>query len=328
MTTLVTGSTGFLGSAILRQLLKKGHNVRALVRQNSDRRNHDGLKVETVYGDLTDQASLLNALKNCDSLFHAAADYRLWVPNPPEIYHHNVNGTRNLMTAAAQCGIKRIIYTSSVATLGINKDESPADEITPVSLDDMIGHYKRSKFLAEREVDKLVKKERLPVIIVNPSTPVGPRDIKPTPTGRMILDAVTGKIPLYVNTGLNIVHVDDVAQGHLLAFDKGEIGERYILGGEDMSLHKILFEISKITGNSPPRFQVPHNLILPIAYIAQWLAGIMQGKDPLVTVDGVRLAKKKMYFSTAKAKRELGYNPRPAKEAIKDAVAWFLNWGK
>ena len=324
MTTLITGSTGFLGSAVLRQLLKEGQKVRALIRQNSDQRNLDGLDVEIVIGDLTDRDSLLRALKDCDSLFHVAADYRLWVPNPSEIYHHNVDGTRNLMTAAAQCGTQRIVYTSSVATLGINKDETPADETTPVSLNDMIGHYKRSKFLAEREVDALIKNENLPVIIVNPSTPVGPRDIKPTPTGRMILDAVNGKIPVYVNTGLNIVHVDDVAQGHLLAFDKGKIGERYILGGEDMSLHKILLEISKVTGNAPPLFQIPHNFVLPIAYILECLARLRHAKEPLVTVDGVRLAKKKMYFSTAKAKRELGYKPRPANEALKDAVAWFL----
>ena len=326
MATLITGSTGFLGSAVLRQLLKEGHKVRALVRHNSNQRNLEGLEVEIVVGDLTDRDSLLRALKDCDSLFHVAADYRLWVPNPSEIYHHNVDGTRILMTAAMECGIKRIVYTSSVATLGINKDETPADETTPVSLKEMIGHYKRSKFLAEREVDRLIKKENLPVVIVNPSTPIGPRDIKPTPTGRMILDAVKGKIPVYVDTGLNIVHVDDVAQGHLLAFSKGKVGERYILGGENMSLYEILVEIAQITGNTPPRFQLPHNLVLPIAYIVEWMARLTRVDDPLVTVDGVRLAKKKMYFSTAKAKRELGFNPRPASEALKDAVAWFLEW--
>lgn len=325
MKTLITGSTGFLGSAVLRQLLNDGQKVRALVRQNSDQSNLAGLDVEIVIGDLRDRDSLLKALKDCDSLFHVAADYHLWVPNPPEIYKHNVEGTRNLMTAAAECGTKRIVYTSSVATLGINKDETPADETTPVALNDMIGHYKRSKFLAEKEVEGLINKKNLPVIIVNPSTPIGPRDIKPTPTGRMILDAVNGRIPVYVNTGLNIVHVDDVAQGHLLAFAKGNIGERYILGGENMSLHKILIEIAKITGNAPPLFQIPHNVVLPIAYIVEWMARVTREKDPLVTVDGVRLAKKKMFFSTAKAKRELGFNPRPANEAIEDAVAWFLN---
>ncbi len=327
MTTLITGATGFLGSAVLRQLISHGHQVRALVREKSDRRNLEGLDVEIVVGDLINRSSLRSALKNCDSLFHVAADYRLWVPNPPEIYRNNVDGTLNLMTVAAELGVNRIVYTSSVATLGLNKDGSPADETTPVSLGDMIGHYKRSKFMAEQEVDRLVKEEGLPVVTVNPSTPIGPRDIKPTPTGRMILDAVKGKIPVYVDTGLNVVHVDDVALGHLLAFAEGKIGERYLLGGENMSLQNILLEISKITGHAPPRFQIPHNFILPLAYGVEWIARLTHIKDPLVTVDGVRLAKKKMYFSTTKAHQELGYNPRPAKEAIEDAVTWFLDQG-
>jgi dihydroflavonol-4-reductase len=229
--TLITGSTGFVGSAVLRQLLNAGHSVRALIRQNSDRRNLAGLPVEIFTGDLTDRPSLDRALGGCSTLFHVAADYRLWARNPQELYETNVTGTRHIMDAAAQAGVSRIVYTSSVATLGLTPDGSPADEYTPVSLADMIGHYKRSKFLAEAEVKRMAEDRGLPVVIVNPSTPVGPRDIKPTPTGRMIVDAASGRMPAYVDTGLNLVHVDDVAIGHLLALERGEIGGRYVLGG-------------------------------------------------------------------------------------------------
>jgi dihydroflavonol-4-reductase len=327
MTTLITGASGFVGSAVLRQLIAAGHTVRALVRPNSDRRNLTGLPVEIVTGDLTDRASLDRALLRCTALFHVAAVYRLWVPQPQEIYDTNVNGTRNLMVAAANAGVKRIVYTSSVATLGLTSDGSPADEDTPVSLGDMIGHYKRSKFLAEAEVKKLAEEQGLPVVIVNPSTPVGPRDIKPTPTGRIIVDALSGRMPAYVDTGLNLVHVDDVAIGHLFAFERGAVGERYVLGARDMTLKEILAELAAIAGGRAPRIRLPHNLVLPIAYVSEAWARLTHGKEPRVTLVGVRLAKKKMFFSSEKAKRVLGYNPRPIEEALRDAVDWFRQNG-
>lgn len=327
MKTLITGASGFIGSAVLRRLVEDGHTVRALVRPGSDRRNLEGLDVEIVTGDLTDLESLESALTGCAALFHVAADYRLWVPVPEIMYRNNLDGTRNIMTAAARAGVQRIVYTSSVATLGLNADGSPSDETTPVCLEDMIGHYKRSKFLAEAEVRRMVEEEGLPAVIVNPSTPVGPRDIKSTPTGKMIIQAAAGKMPAYVDTGLNFVHVDDVAEGHLLAFKCGRIGERYILGGTNLTLKELLVEISRITGKACPRIRLNHNLILPIAYLAEMWARLVGGGEPFVTVDGVRLAKKKMFFSVEKARRELGLNPRPVTEALREAVAWFEQQG-
>ncbi len=324
MTMLVTGASGFVGAALVRCLLEAGFEVRALVRKSSDCRNLENLDVERVAGDLTDTASLRRALVNCQYLFHVAADYRLWAPNPATIYASNVDGTRNIMLAAAEAGVDRIVYTSSVATLGLHADGAPADENLPVTLNDMIGHYKRSKFLAEAEVRRLVLEQGLPVITVNPSTPIGPGDIKPTPTGRMIADAAYGKIPAYVDTGLNIVHVNDVAQGHLLAMQHGVIGERYILGGENWSLAHILREIARNTHRKPPRVKLPHNIVLPIAYAAEAWSRFRGKGEPLITVDGVRLARKHMYFSSGKAKQELGYQSRPAASAISDAVDWFL----
>jgi dihydroflavonol-4-reductase len=325
--TLITGSTGFVGSAVLRQLINAGHSVRALVRHNSDRRNLAGLPVEIFTGDLTDRPSLDRALGGCSTLFHVAADYRLWVPNPREIYETNVAGTRHIMLAAAQAGVTRIVYTSSVATLGLTPDGSAADENTPVSLADMIGHYKRSKFLAEAEVKRMVEEQRLPVVIVNPSTPVGPRDIKPTPTGRMIVDAASGHMPAYVDTGLNLIHVDDVAIGHLLALERGEMGERYVLGAVNMTLKEILTALAAVTGRRPPRIRLPHSLVLPIAYVSEAWARIAGGNEPRVTLVGVRLAKKRMFFSTEKARRALGFHPRPIEEALRDAVDWFREHG-
>ncbi len=327
MTTLVTGATGFIGSAVLRKLLEAGATVRALVRPESDRRNIEGLPVETVEGDLGDRASLERAVKGCAALYHAAADYRLWVRKPDELYKTNVEGTRNMMSAAGEAGVKRVVYTSSVAVLGLNADGSPADEDTPATVDDMIGHYKRSKFLAEKEVRRMVAEDGLSAVIVNPSSPVGPRDIKPTPTGRMVVEAAAGRMPAYVDTGLNLVHVDDVAEGHLLAFERGRVGERYILGAENLALRDILTEIAALTGRRPPRVRLPHNLVLPVAVIAEGWARISGGGEPMVTVDGVRLARTKMYFSCEKAMRELGYAPRPAAEALSDAVAWFRAFG-
>jgi dihydroflavonol-4-reductase len=327
MKVLITGASGFIGSAVLRVILRAGYEARTLLRPTSDRRNIEGLPVEIVPGDLKDRASLDRALKGCEGLFHVAADYRLWVPNPPVMYENNVGGTVNIMEAALHAGVKRVVYTSSVATLGLRKDGGPADETTPVTLDDMIGHYKRSKFLAEGEVLRMVDQEGLPAVIVNPSTPIGPRDMKCTPTGRMILQAASGRMPAYVDTGLNLVHVDDVAKGHLLAFKKGRVGERYILGAQNLPFKEILVELAAITGNAVPRMRLPHNLVLPMAYIAETWARLMGSRQPLLTVSGARLAKKRMFFSSEKARRELGYSTRPVNEALRDAVNWFKENG-
>lgn len=324
MTTLVTGATGFLGSAVVRALLDRGEAVRVLVRKGSDRRNIDGLDVELAEGDLNDPPSLGDAVKGCGALYHAAADYRLWAKNPDEIYKTNVGATRTLLLLAAQAGVKRIVYTSSVATLGREPSGRPADEQTPVTIDDMTGHYKRSKFLAEEDVKRLVREEEIPIVIVNPSTIVGPRDIRPTPTGRMVEEAARGKIPAFVDTGLNVVHVDDVAAGHVQAFDHGQIGERYVLGGEDMMLREILEEIAKLVGRSPPRIRLPRAAVLPIAYIAEFMARIRNARtEPLVTVDGIKMSKTFMFFSSDKARNAIGYSPRPARAALADAVAWI-----
>ncbi len=327
MKTLVTGASGFVGSAIARHLLDAGHHVRVLLRSGSPRDNLESLDVEIVIGDLTDQTTLKHACCGCSSLFHAAADYRLWAPHPESMYAANVHGTRNIMQAALDAGIERIIYTSSVATLGTSQNGAPADEETSSSLDSMIGHYKRSKFMAETVVQDMVEAECLPAVIVNPSTPIGPRDIKPTPTGKMILDAARGRMPAYVDTGLNIVHVDDVAAGHLLALKQGRIGERYILGGEDMSLKDILSQVATLTNRHPPRIRLPHNAVLPLAWIVQGMARLSDAAQPIMTVDGVRMAKKRMFYSSAKAERELAYTHRPAIEALGDAIVWFRGRG-
>jgi dihydroflavonol-4-reductase len=323
MTSFVTGATGFVGSAVAKQLLDAGETVRVLVRPNSNRRNLEDLPVEVFEGDLKDQRLLEKALHGCQALFHVAADYRLWAANSQEFYDTNVQGSQNIMLAAAETGVRRIVYTSSVATLGLNTDGTPADEETPSSLKTMIGHYKRSKFLAEKAVKDLVHQLGLNIVIVNPSTPIGPRDIKPTPTGRVITMAASGGMPAYVDTGLNIVHVDDVATGHLLAFEKGEIGERYILGGEDLTLREILKIVARLTHRRPPKIRLPHYAVIPIAYFAQGWARFTRGKEPMTTVDGIRMAKKHMFFSSNKAEQTLGYKFRPAQEALSDAIIWF-----
>ncbi len=326
MKVLLTGATGFIGSRVARKLLKKGANVRVLVRKNSNLENISDLPLDIVYGDLTKPETLLPALEGCEVLFHVAAEYKLWVPEPKTLYKTNVEGTLNIMKAALRKGIKRIVYTSSVATLGLNPDGSPADEETPVTINDMIGHYKRSKYIAEEKVKKMIKTENLPAVIVNPSTPIGPGDIKPTPTGRIIIEAASGKMPAYVDTGLNIVHVDDVAEGHILALEKGKIGERYILGGENLTLKELLEKIARFTGRSAPKIKISPNLILPIAYVVEAISKITK-KEPFITVDGVLMSKKKMFFSSEKAKRELGYKIRPVDEAIKDSIDWFRQKG-
>jgi len=323
---LVTGATGFVGAAVARALLAQGRRVRVLAREGGDRRNLDGLDVEIAIGDLLDPGSFPGALAECDALYHVAADYRLWTPDPARMYAINVEGTRALMQAALTAGVSRIVYTSSVATLGLREDEKPAHEGTPVSLAQMVGPYKRSKFLAEEAVRAMVAEQGLPAVIVNPSTPVGPRDVKPTPTGRMVVEAANGRMPAYLDTGLNFAHVDDVAMGHLLAFERGKIGERYILGGDNMDLRSMLGLIAELSGRRAPWFKVPRRPLFPIAFVAEKIA-MITGKEPFVTVDGLRLAAKKMYFTTAKAERDLGYHARPAKDGFKDALTWFRAQG-
>ena len=326
MKTLITGATGFVGAAVLRGLLDAGHEVRALVRPASDRRNLANLPVEVVIGDLNDTASLRRAVSGCASLFHVAADYRLWIPEPAAIYRTNVEGTKQLLRSALEAGVSRIVYTSSVATLGIDPNRRPATEETPARETDMVGHYKRSKYLAEQAVLELVRASRAPVVIVNPSAPVGPRDIKPTPTGRIIVDMLRRRMPAYVATGLNVVHVEDVAAGHLSAFQQGKVGERYILGGENLTLKEILDAIAEIAGVPAPRVRIPHDVVLPIAWAAEQVAR-WTGREPFATVDGIRMARKFMYFSHDKAVRELGYRPRPAREGLAAAIAWFREHG-
>ncbi|TAL03516.1 MAG: NAD-dependent epimerase/dehydratase family protein [Rhodospirillaceae bacterium] len=321
MTVLVTGATGFIGSAVARQVLDRGERVRVIARPGGDRRNLADLAVEIVEGDLRDPACRSAATRGITALYHVAADYRLWVRDPAVMYATNVDATVDLLRRAVDGGARRLVYTSSVATLGLNADGSPSNENTPVSLDDMVGPYKRSKFLAEEAVRKLAA-EGLPVVIVNPTAPVGPRDVKPTPTGRTVLEAAAGRMPAFVDTGLNLVHVDDVATGHLLAHDKGAVGARYILGGENLTLQQILGRIAALTGGKAPRLSLPIAAVLPIAYVAEAWARI-SGREPFVTVDGVKLARKKMFFAWDKAARDLGYKPRPVDDALRDAIAWF-----
>jgi dihydroflavonol-4-reductase len=323
---LVTGATGFVGAAVARALLAQGRRVRVLAREGGDRRNLDGLDVEVATGDLLDPASFPGALAGCDALYHVAADYRMWTPDPARMYAINVEGTRALMQAALAAGVPRIVYTSSVATLGLRDDGKPANEGTPVALEQMVGPYKRSKFMAEQAVRAMVKEQGLPAVIVNPSTPIGPRDVKPTPTGRMVVEAASGRMPAYLDTGLNFAHVDDVALGHLLAFERGKIGERYILGGDNMDLKSMLGLIAELSGRRAPWFRVPRRPLFPIAFVAEQIARFTH-KEPFVTVDGLRLAAKKMYFTSAKAERELGYHARPAKDGFVDALVWFRAQG-
>jgi dihydroflavonol-4-reductase len=322
MKALVTGASGFVGSAVARRLIEAGHEVRVIVRPTSDRRNVAELDCEIVVGDLTDDAAVKSAVAGCDALFHIAADYRLWVPDPAVIYRANVDATRGLIRAAGEAGVDRIVYCSSVAAIGTTPTGVPADETRAAVLDEMIGHYKRSKFLAEQEVRRLVAEEKLPIVIVNPSAPFGPRDVKPTPTGRIVVEAALGKMPAYVATGLNVVHVADVAEGHLLAYEKGKIGERYILGGENMTLLEILIALADITGGRPPRFRVPRGALVPAAWISELIARGSR-REPRLTRDSAHMAGRYMFYSNEKARRELGFIARPAKDALRDAYDWF-----
>ena len=325
MTTLVTGATGFVGGAVARHLLAAGHQVRLMARVNSPRSGLESLDVQWVSGDLVSQQGLAAAVAGCRYVFHVAADYRLWVPDPERMYRANVDGTDALMRAAAAAGVERIVYTSSVATLG-HKPDGVADEDTPVTLASRVGHYKRSKFLAEQRVLSLIRELALPAVIVNPSTPIGPGDIRPTPTGRIIVDAARGRIPAYVDTGLNVVHVDDVAAGHLQALTAGRIGEKYILGGTDMTLARILAEVAKLRNRRAPTLRLPRAPLMPLAFIAEALARLT-GTPPRFSRDELRMAAQPMYFSSAKAVKELDYQYRPPQLAISDALQWFEQHG-
>ena len=325
--TLVTGATGFVGSAVARALREHGHALRLLVRPTSDRSLIDGLG-EPVLGDLRDPASLAAAAAGCRFVVHVAADYRLWVPDPASMFQANVDGTRALLLAARDAGVERIIYCSSVAALGLVGDGTPGTETTPVHEDAIVGAYKKSKYRAELAVRELVQAHAVPAVIVNPSAPVGPRDIKPTPTGKMVLDAAAGRMPAYLDTGLNIVHVDDVAHGFVLALERGRLGESYILGGEDLSMPELLAMIDDVAGRRPQRrVRLPNAALLPVALGMEAAARAFK-IEPLVTREMLAMARKRMYFSSAKARAELGYAARPARQAFADAIAWFRIQGR
>ncbi len=324
---LVTGATGFVGSALVRGLLNKGAEVRVLARPGSDRSNLTGLKVDIREGDLLRPGSLADAVKGCEGLFHAAADYRLWTRDPDSMFRANVDGTRAVLRAASNAGLKRAVYTSSVAVLGIDPTAKPADEDTPVRFSDMIGIYKQSKFRAEEAVMQEIIETGLDCVIVNPSTPIGPRDIKPTPTGRLVVEAAAGRMPAYVDTGLNVAHVDDVAKGHLLAYEHGVSRRRYILGGDDMSLREILETVAICANVKPPSVRIPRAPIYPFAFCAELWCKLTGRGEPFATVDGLKMSRKKMYFSSKRAETELGYQHRPGRDALKDAVEWFSEHG-
>lgn len=322
---LVTGAAGFVGSAVARAALERGYRVRLLVRAGSARRNLAGLDAaaaQVVEADMRDQPAVERALDGVRYLLHVAADYRLWSRTPGDIVRNNVTGTAAVMRAALATAVERVVYTSSVATLRVAPSTVAAAEDAPVAPDEAIGAYKRSKVLAERLVQRMVAEEDLPAVIVNPSTPVGPRDARPTPTGRIIVEAARGRMPAFVETGLNVVGVDDVARGHLLALERGRVGERYILGGDNLMLHGLLAEIAALCGRRAPRIRLPVTPLLPLAHLAQ-AAARLSGREPFLTVDGLRMARNRMFFSSDKAMRELGYRPAPHAAAVQAALEWF-----
>jgi dihydroflavonol-4-reductase len=325
MTTLVTGATGFVGSHVTRQLVSAGQSVRVLVRRNSNLEALAGLQVESFEGDLRDASSLERALEGVRRVFHVAADYRLWTPRPEEIYENNVEGTRRVLAAAQRASVERIVYTSTVATIAVPRHCALPNEDTHASLDEMIGHYKRSKFLAE-QVAVEAAAAGVPVVIVNPTAPVGPWDWKPTPTGRIILDFLKGKMPAYVDTGLNVAAVEDIAAGHLMAAEKGRIGERYILGARNMTLKQILDTLSAITGRPAPRVRLPHAVALAAGY-ADELFSRLAGREPQIPVEGVKMSRHRMFVESDKAARELGYKPTSVEAALERAVRWYEQHG-
>jgi dihydroflavonol-4-reductase len=326
MKAFVTGATGFVGSHVAELLQQQGAELRLLVRTGSRTDNIDFLRGDRVAGDLGDFASLQRGMAGCDVVFHVAADYRLWVRDPDPMYRANVDGTLAVMDAARQAGVKRVVYTSSVATMGFLSDGTVIDESTPVELSHMIGHYKRSKFMAEQAA-LAAGRSGSPVVVVNPTTPIGERDIKPTPTGRIVVDFLNRNFPAYVDTGLNLADVKEVARGHLLAMEKAKPGERYILGGEDLTLKQILDKLAAITGLPSPTTRVPHGVALGFAAFDQFFTGRLRGKEPRATVEAVRMGRKKMFASSSKAERELGYCAMPAEDALRRACAWFVQHG-
>jgi len=326
MLAFVTGATGFLGSHVARVLSDQGARLRLLVRPTSNLKNLQGLIADTAIGDLRDAASLQKAMAGCDTVFHVAADYRLWVRDPNEMYRSNVEGTRALLEAARKNGVNRVVYTSSVATIGFNSSGQPANEDSPVSLADMIGHYKRSKFMAE-QVALQAGRSGMHVVTVNPTTPIGEQDVKPTPTGRIVVDFLKRKFPAYVETGLNLVDVRECARGHVAALERGRTGERYILGGEDLTLKQILDELGQITGLPSPSIKLPYFFAFAAGVVDEAVTGRLLKGEPRATVDTVRMGKKKMFASSAKAERELGWKIIPVEAALKRAVEWFRTNG-
>jgi dihydroflavonol-4-reductase len=322
MLAFVTGATGFVGSHVARVLAEQGADLRLLIRSSSDPRNIQALNADRVIGDLRDPASIEKAMAGCDVVFHVAADYRLWVREPEQMYRANVEGTRAVLNAARKNHVRRVVYTSSVATIGFTSNGRPADEDFPVSLENMIGHYKRSKFMAE-EVALEAGRGGMDVVVVNPSTPVGEQDIKPTPTGRIVVDFLKKKFPAYVDTGLNLVDVTECARGHAAALEKGRSGERYILGGENLTLKQILDKLAAITGLPSPKIRVPYVLALATGVVDEVVTGRILGREPRATIDAVRMGRKKMFVSCAKAVRELGWKTVPVDDALRRAVEWF-----
>jgi dihydroflavonol-4-reductase len=326
MKAFVTGATGFVGSHVAQVLSEQGAELRLLVRPASDQRNIESLPGERVVGDLREPEKLEQAIAGCEVIFHVAADYRLWVRDPDQMYRSNVEGTRAILNAAAKNQVRRVVYTSSVATMGFNGNGQPADENSPVSLDQMIGPYKRSKFMAEQLAIQ-AGRGHLDVVVVNPTTPVGERDIKPTPTGRIVVDFLKRKFPAYLDTGLNLVDVRECALGHLAALEKGRSGERYILGGENLTLKQILDRLAEITGLPSPQVRVPYVVALAAGVVDELVTGRILGREPRATVDAVRMSRKKMFVSTAKAEGELGWKPVSVKDALRRAVDWFRKNG-
>jgi dihydroflavonol-4-reductase len=326
MKAFITGATGFVGCHVARALAAEGAELRLLVRRTSHRGNIQDLRAEVAVGDLCEPEVLKKAMSGCEFVFHVAADYRLWVRDPAQMYRANVDGTRAILQAARETGVRRVVYTSSVATMGFTREGHIAGEDSPVSIEDMVGHYKRSKFMAE-EVALEAGRKGANVVVVNPTTPIGEYDVKPTPTGRIVVDFLNRKFPAYVDTGLNLADVKEVARGHVLAMEKARPGERYILGGENLTLKQILDRLAALTALPAPSMKVPHAVAMAFAVLDQFFTGMVMGKEPRATIDAVKMGRKKMFASSAKAERELGYRVVPVEDALRRAVEWFQAHG-